>query len=365
MKKIDKYIYKKFLGTYLISISIILSIAVVFDLSEKIDNFIDNNAPLNLILQDYYLNFIIHYGTVFSGLITFISVIFFTSRLSENSEIIAFYNSKISPWRLFKPYFICSLIIFFPCILLTNYITPQTNEKRLKFENNYIKKTDVKTEKKFNKSVKKNSIIYMDYYNVKEKKGTDFCWQKISDGKLQKKINSKIIEWDKDLLKWKITDYKIDRFEYDGEQQNSKIISNIGKKSTYIDLNEDPNKIFKQKREIQSMTTKEIKQFIKEEKKVGNLDLKLEIIEKTQRTSNSFSIIILTLLGFSISIKRNRGGVGLKLSLGILMCFIYIFLMKFSTTLTLNGDMNPEFAIWIPNILFMSISAITFKKLAF
>ncbi len=365
MKKIDIYIYKKFLSTYFISITIILSIAVVFDLSEKIDNFIDNNAPLNLIIKDYYLNFIIHYGTVFSGLLTFISVIFFTSRLSENSEIIAFYNSKISPLRLFQPYLICSLIIFLPSILLTNWVTPQTNEKRLIFENNYIKKTDVRTEKNFNKSVQKNSIIYMDYYNVNEKKGIEFCWQEMKNGKLEKKITSKIIEWDSDISKWKITNYQIDSFIYNTKNENYRIITKKSEKDIHINLNEDPNKIFKQKREIQSMTTREISQFIQEEKRSGNNDLKLEIIEKTQRNSNAFSIIILTLLGFSISIKKNRGGLGLKLSLGILICFTYIFLMKFSTTLTLNGELHPQIAIWIPNILFMLISIITFRKLAY
>ena len=365
MKKIDIYIYKKFLSTYFISITIILSIAVVFDLSEKIDNFIDNNAPLNLIIKDYYLNFIIHYGTVFSGLLTFISVIFFTSRLSENSEIIAFYNSKISPLRLFQPYLICSLIIFLPSIILTNWLTPQTNEKRLIFENNYIKKTDVRTEKNFNKSLQKNSIIYMDYYNVNEKKGIEFCWQEMKNGKLEKKITSKIIEWDNDISKWKITNYQIDSFIYNKKNENYRIITKKSKKDIHINLNEDPNKIFKQKREIQSMTTREISQFIQEKKRSGNNDLKLEIIEKTQRNSNAFSIIILTLLGFSISIKKNRGGLGLKLSLGILICFTYIFLMKFSTTLTLNGELHPQIAIWIPNILFMLISIITFRKLAY
>ena len=364
MKKIDKYIYKKFLSTYIISISIILSVAVVFDLSEKIDNFIDNNAPFNLIISDYYINFIIHYGTVFSGLITFISVIFFTSRLSENSEIISFYNSKISPLRLFRPYLICSLIIFFPCIFLTNSITPLTNEKRLDFENKFIKRTDIKSEKKFNKSVKKNSIIYMDYYNVNKKQGIEFCWQTFNNGRLEKKIKSKIIEWDEQNLKWKISDYKIDSFIYMGNK-NSKIISNHNKKSLLINLNEDPNRIFKQKREIQSMTSFEIKKFIDEEKKEGNFDLKSEVIEKTQRTSNSFSIIILTILGFSISVKKKKGGLGMKLTLGILMCFIYIFLMKFSTTLTLNGEMDPQSAIWLPNILFFIISLYTFKKLAY
>ncbi len=364
MKKIDIYIYKKFLSTYFISTSIIISIAVVFDLSEKIDNFIDHKAPIDLIIKDYYFNFIIHYSTVFSGLITFISVVFFTSRLSENSEIIALYNSKISPWRLIRPYIICAFIIFIPSSFLSNSLTPQTNEKRLEFENNFIKKTDVKSERNFNKSINNNSIIYMSYYNVNQKKGIDFCWQKMKEKKLQKKINSKIVQWDKEVLKWKITDYKIDSFVYNNNN-NFKIISNYDKGSIYINLNEDPNIIFKQKREIQSMTTKEISKFIKEEKKNGNYDLKLEIIEKTQRTTNLFSIIILTILGFSISIKKNKGGLGIKLTLGILLCFVYIFFMKFSTTLTLNGGVSPEIAIWIPNFLFTIISIYLFKRFAF
>ena len=204
----------------------------------------------------------------------------------------------------------------------------------------------------------------MDYYNVNKKQGIEFCWQTFNNGRLEKKIKSKIIEWDEQNLKWKISDYKIDSFVYMGNK-NSKIISNHNKKSLLINLNEDPNRIFKQKREIQSMTSFEIKKFIDEEKKEGNFDLKSEVIEKTQRTSNSFSIIILTILGFSISVKKKKGGLGMKLTLGILMCFIYIFLMKFSTTLTLNGEMDPQSAIWLPNIVFFIISLYTFKKLAY
>ena len=205
----------------------------------------------------------------------------------------------------------------------------------------------------------------MDYYNINAKKGIEFCWQEMKNGKLEKKITSKIIEWDNDISKWKITNYQIDSFIYNNKNENYRIITKKSEKDIHINFNEDPNKIFKQKREIQSMTTREISQFIQEEKRSGNNDLKLEIIEKTQRNSNAFSIIILTLLGFSISIKKNRGGLGLKLSLGILICFIYIFLMKFSTTLTLNGELHPQIAIWIPNILFMFISIITFRKLAY
>ena len=183
--------------------------------------------------------------------------------------------------------------------------------------------------------------------------------------KLQKKINSKIIQWDNEVLKWKITDYKIDSFIYNKTNNNFKIVSKYDEGSLYINLNEDPNIIFKQKREIQSMTTKQISSYIKKERENGNYDLKLEIIEKTQRTTNLFSIIILTILGFSISIKKNKGGLGIKLTLGILLCFTYIFLMKFSSTLTLNGSVNPELAIWIPNFLFSMISLYSFKKFAF
>ena len=365
MKKIDIYIYKKFLSTYFISTSIIIAIAVVFDLSEKIDNFIDHKAPLNLIIKDYYFNFIIHYITVFSGLITFISVVFFTSRLSENSEIIALYNSRISPWRLIRPYIICAFVIFIPSSFLSNSLTPQTNEKRLEFENNFIKKTDIKSERNFNKSINNNSIIYMSYYNVNKKKGTDFCWQKLKEKKLQKKINSRVIQWDNEVLKWKITDYKIDSFIYNNNNDNFKIVSKYNPGSLYINLNEDPKIIFKQKREIQSMTTKQISSYIKKERENGNYDLKLEIIEKTQRTTNLVSIIILTILGFAISIKKNKGGLGIKLSFGILLCFTYIFFMKFSSTLTLNGGVNPELAIWIPNFLFSIISIYLFKKFSF
>ena len=138
MKKFDFYIIQKFLFTFGLAISMILAIAVVFDFSEKIDNFIDHQAPTNLIIQDYYINFIIHYGVVFSGLITFISVIFFTSRMSDNNEIIALYNNKISPIRILMPYMISSLCIFLPNIYFQNYFLPEKNEARFNFETQYI-----------------------------------------------------------------------------------------------------------------------------------------------------------------------------------------------------------------------------------
>ena len=365
MKKIDLYIIKKFLSTYLLSITLILLVAIVFDFSEKIDNFIDNKAPLKLILEDYYINFIIHYGTLFSGLVSFVSVVFFTSRMSQNSEFIALYNSKISPLRLFIPYFLCSLLIFIPAFLSINLLIPKTNEKRLNFENNYIKKTDIKRENNFHKQLDKNTIIYIDSYDPKRNRGYHFSLIKNnakSKNDIEKIIYSKVLEWDSKEKKWFLQYYLINEFN----NNNRKIIDSLNtNEKLYINniFNENPIELFQQKREIQSMNTNQLSSKITKEKKKGNNDLKDLIIEKNQRIAFPFSIIILTMLGFSISSKKRKGGIGYKLSFGLLLCFIYIFLMKFSITLSINGSLDPLLAVWVPNIIFFAMSLIAFKKL--
>jgi len=365
LKKIDLYIVKKFLGTFLLFITLILLVAIVFDFSEKIDNFIDNKAPFDLILKDYYINFIIHYGTLFSGLVAFISVVFFTSRMSQNSEIITIYNSKISPIRLLTPYLFCSLIIFVPCFFSINLLIPETNETRLSFENNYVKKTDVNRETNFHKQLNQNTIIYIDSYDPKRNRGYHFSLIKNNSNSkkdIEKTIYSKVIEWDSISKKWFSQYYLINEFH-----ENKRIItdSTHSSEKMYIDnlFNENPTELFQQKREIQSMSTNQLSSKINKEKEKGNLDLKDLIIEKNQRIAFPFSIIILTILAFSISSKKRKGGIGYKLSFGLLLCFIYIFLIKFSITLSLNGSFNPLLAVWIPNIIFFTMSLIAFKKL--
>ena len=363
MKKIDLYIIKKFLGTFLLSITLILLIAIVFDFSEKIDNFIDNKAPFKLILKNYYLNFIIHYGTLFSGIITFISVVFFTSRMSQNSEIITIYNSKISPIRLLAPYLFCSLTIFLPCFFSINFIIPQTNQTRLNFENNYVKKTDVNREKGFHKQLDKNTIIYIDSYDPKRNRGYHFSLIKNQSKKnIEKIIYSKVVEWYSISKKWFSQYYLINEFN-----ENKRIIidSTHSSQRMYIDdlFTESPKELFQQKREIQSMSTNQLSNKINKEQKKGNYNLKDLIIEKNQRIAFPFSIIILTILGFSISSKKRKGGIGYKLSFGLLLCFTYIFLIKFSITLSLNGGFDPLLAVWIPNLVFFFMSILSFKKM--
>ena len=357
MKRYDYYIIKKFLYTFGLSISLILAIAVIFDFSEKIDNFIDNQAPTNLIINDYYINFIIHYGVVFSGLITFVSVIFFTSRMSENNEIIALYNNKISPLRILAPYIISATCIFLPNIYFQNTFLPKQNESRLKFENEYIRNKDVFREKKLHSQIDDKTFIFIKNYDVNNQKGYNFDIQQFSETKLVKKISGTNIIWNEKNQKWLIKNYTEKEFT-----SNNKININTGREKL-IELNKNPDQIFQQTRSIKSMNFGELKKFISNEKERGNELLPIYQIEQNERFSYSFSIFIFTLLGFLISNKKTIGGIGYKLTAGIAICFLYIFLMKFAITFTINSNIPALITVWSPNIIYLLVCVLLFKKL--
>jgi len=278
MKKFDYYIIKQFLFTFGLSISLILAIAVIFDFSEKIDNFIDHQAPTDLIIKDYYLNFIIHYGVVFSGLITFISVIFFTSRLSEKNEIIALYNNRISPQRILLPYIIGAFFIFLPNIYFQNFFLPEKNEDRLNFENKYIRNKDVFREKQLHKQIDDNKFIFINNYDIKNKKGYNFDYQEFVNQRIIKKISASTITWEEAEEKWKIQNFTEKKFITKNE-----IIIKTGTEKM-IDLNSTPKQIFTQNRSIKSMRFFELKKFISMKE---NEEMNLCLFIKLNRTNVS------------------------------------------------------------------------------
>ena len=357
MKKFDYYILKNFLFTFGLSISLILAIAVIFDVSEKIDNFIDNQAPTNLIINVYYYNFVIKYGVLFSGLITFISVIFFTSRLSENNEIIALYNSKVSPSRVLVPYMIGAFFIFTPNLYIQNILLPSKNEASLKFEKEYIKNKDIYRKKGLHKQIEENKFLFIKNYDVKNTKGYYFDLQEYEDNHMIRKIAAKKIIWDKEKKHWVIEQYKEQYFQGNDEIEMSEGDSKV------INLNINPTDMFQQNLSIKSMQFSELKKFINSEKKRGNQFLPIYQIEQHERFSYSFSIFIFTLLGFLISNKKTRGGLGHKLTAGLAICFFYIFLMKFSVTFTLNSNIPAFITVWLPNTLYLLACLLLFKKL--
>ena len=213
LKKIDLYIVKKFLGTYFFAILIIISIAVVFDLSEKVEDFIEKEAPLRAIVFNYYLNFIPYFANLFSSLFTFIAVIFFTSKMAYNTEIIAILSSGVSFRRMMYPYFVSALIIAIFSFLLMAYIIPPANEERITFEYTYIRNPIRNTDKDIHRQIEPGLFVYMKSYNVSNDIGYKFAIENFKDGVLRSKLTSDYVKWDSTSAKWTIRNYFIRFFQ--------------------------------------------------------------------------------------------------------------------------------------------------------
>ncbi len=357
MKKLDWYIIKNFLGTFFYALMLIICIVVIFDVSEKIDDFIEKEAPLRAIVFDYYFNFIPYFANLFSALFTFIAVIFFTSKLAGDSEIIAILSSGISFKRLMVPYFISALVLTIFSFVLINWIIPPANKKRLEFEEKYIRVKLGYYAKNIHKQILPGTFVYMESYNNTYNIGYKFSMEKFENGKLKSKLLSDYVQWDTTINKWKITNY-VNR-----EILNEKEIITSGRRiDTTINLN--PEDFHRRTEVVEAMNYRQLNEFIESESMIGSDNVILWKIEKNKRFAYPFSTLILTLIGVSISSRRRRGGIGMNIGLGIFLAFSYIMFMQVSTVMATNANMNPIFAVWIPNILFAFVAIGLYHKAA-
>ena len=324
MRKIDWYIIKKFLGTFLFSITLILLVVIVFDISEKIDDFIEKEAPLRAIIFEYYLNFIPYFGNLFSPLFTFIAVIFFTSKMANNTEIISILSSGVSFQRMMLPFIISAIIIGSLSFTLGNFIIPSANEDRLEFENTYIKNPYRNRDKNIHIQISPVNFVYMESYNSTKNIGYKFSMEMFLQGELKQKLFSNYVEWDSTSGKWNIHHYFINTVET----------------MSYFKLNN----------------------YIAEERMKGSKNLVFHLIEKHKRIAFPFATIILTLIAVAFASSKVRGGIGLHLGVGLLISFSYILFMQISTTFATNGDLSPALAVWIPNLIYTGLAAYLLKK---
>ena len=352
---LDRYIIKKFLSTFFFAIILIVSIAIIFDFSEKIDRFIERDAPLKAIIFDYYLNFIPYFAVLFMPLFTFISVLYFTSRMAYNTEIIAILSSGLSFKRLLKPYLISATIISIISFTLSNYVIPVSIKKKLNFEELYYH-TRPMTYNKINvhRQIEPGIIIYLEGYNTENNYGRRFSIEKYKNGKLVSKLLSDDIRWDEEKHKWTIHNYYIR--EYDGDQQH--ITSGITIDTT---LNMTPDDFSRRDNALEAMKLNELNAFIKNQKLQGSSDFVFSLIEKYKRISFPFSTFILTLIGVSVSSRKIKGGIGLHIGIGLLISFSYILFMQFSTQFALGGKLSPLLAVWLPNIIFAIVSYFLYR----
>ena len=355
MCKIDWYIIKKFLGTFFYSITLILLIVIVFDISEKIDDFIEKEAPLNAIIFEYYLNFIPYFGNLFSPLFTFIAVIFFTSKMANNTEIISILSSGVSFQRILLPFIISSTIIGCLSFTLGNFIIPPANEVRLEFENTYIKNPYRNRDKNIHIQISPGNFVYMESYNSTKNIGYKFSMEKFIQGELKQKLFSNYIEWDSTKGKWNIHHYFIRTFN---DMQET--IVEGRQLDTLINLH--PNDFNTRLSTVETMNFFELNNYIAQERMKGSKNLVFHLIEKHKRIAYPFATIILTLIAVAFASKKVRGGIGLHLGLGLLISFSYILFMQVSTTFATNGDLPPLIAVWIPNLIYVGLAAYLLKK---
>ena len=350
MKKIDWYIIKKFLGTFFFTIALILVIVIIFDISEKIDDFLEHNLDKKSIAK-YYLNFIPYFGNLFSHLFIFISVIFFTSRLANNTEIIAILNSGMSFRRLLRPFILSAFILAVISFLLGNFIIPVSNIKRIDFENKYFSnKTQYPVERNIHIQVNPGQYIYMESFNTKRKIGYKFSLENFKNGQLTSRLKSNYITFDSTQNRWQVNQYEIRDFLHDPKF----------KKGTKLDtvLNLHPKEFTKNANLVETMNMFELNKYIAKEELKGSQHLIYYKIEKHKRIAFPFASIILTLIAVAIASKKIRGKIGAHLGIGILVAFTYILFMQISTTFATNSNLTPEIAVWIPNFIYMIIGGV-------
>jgi lipopolysaccharide export system permease protein len=350
---LDWYIIRQFLGTFVFSLVLILGIAVIFDFSEKIDDFIQKQAPLKAIAFDYYLNFIPYFATLFAPMFVFISVIFFTSRMAVNTEIIAMLNSGMSFRRLLLPYLISAAFIALCAFLLQNYVLPHSNIARLDFEEKYYRSSDFRrvNVSSVHRQVYPNVYIYMEQYNKISQSGRNFSMEKFNEnGMLESKMTANMIRWDTTTNKWGAWWYYIRETDSLGERITS------GRRIDTV-LNVGPDDFTRAPEFVHTMTRRELKDYIGVLKSQGSDEIKLYLNEKHRRNSSPFAFFILTLIGVSLSSRKIKGGIGMQIGLGLMLTFSYILFMQFSSQFSLKGDLNPALAMWIPNIIYTFIAA--------
>jgi len=349
LKILDRYIIRKFLGTFFFSLALIIAIAIIFDISEKMDDFLERHAPFRAILFDYYFNFIPYFANLFSPLFVFISVIFFTARLAANTEIVAILSSGVSFRRLLRPYFVAATVLALLSYYFNGWVIPHSNKVKLEFENTYIKNPVRFEDRNIHRQIAPGNFIYLESYNNIENTGFRFSLEKIENGKRTMFLNSERIQWDSTTQKWHIINYYIRHINGMHEDVQS------GRQLDTA-LSMLPSNFKRRMNIVDAMDTPALNKFIREEEMEGSASVSAYLVEKYRRISIPVATFILTLIGVSLSSRKVRGGIGVQLGFGIGLSFTYILFMQVSNTFAVNEIMPAFIAVWLPNIIFSIIA---------
>ncbi len=356
---LDKYILRKFMGTFVFSIILIITIIIIFDISEKIDDFV--NVPLSEIILHHYLNFVPYFINMLSPLFTFIAVIFFTSKMAGNYETVAILSSGVSYRRFLRPYMIGAGIICASSLYLSHFVIPKASRIKQAFEDKYINTGYRNNDQNIHRQVAKGQMVYLESYNIFDKTGFRFTLEKVKNQKLCYFLSAESIRWDSLKGLWQVRNYT-ERFlndttphpDYKQLAQSREII----RSGEFMELKIDftPKDLSRLESKVEVMTYPELKEYIKKEREKGSIGIERFEVENYKRSAVPFATFILTLIGVAISSRKIRGGIGLHLALGLLLAATFQFFLQISSILAINGFLSPIIAVWIPNVIYSIIA---------
>ena len=354
-KKIDAYIVSKFITTFFIALLLIIGIVIIFDISEKIDNFVAKEAPLKAIVFDYYLNFIPYFMNMFSPLFVFITVIFFTSKMAADSEIVAILSCGISFHRMMVPYIFSAALIALFSLCLNLFIIPDANKTRLEFENQYVKTRFKSVGRNVHYQISPGEFVFAESFSSWNNTAYRFTVEKIIDNKLVSKISAESAVYHEDTDTWTLKKYFIRDYNEDltdrirsGKQIDTTIA--LSSKDFYLT-----------EKTVETLNYKELNNLIDTQRMRGDANVKFALIEKNTRFALPFSAFILTIMGVALSSKKRRGGIGWNIGIGIALAFTYILFLRFSQMFVHTDTLPPVIALWLPNLVFTIIAGFLYR----
>ena len=354
-RKLDVYIVRKFITTFFVALLLIIGIVIIFDISEKIDDFVSKEAPLKAIIFDYYLNFVPYFMNMFSPLFVFITVIFFTSKMAADSEIVAILSCGISFHRMMVPYIFSATLIAIFSLCLNLFVIPEANKTRLEFENQYIKLNVKGVGRNVHYQISPGEYVFAESFSSWNNTAYRFTLERIEDDRLVSKISAESAVYDTTTGAWRLKKYFIREYNDDltdrirsGKQIDTIIPLTV--KDFYLTENT-----------VETLTYSELNELIDIQRMRGDANVKFALIEKNTRFALPFSAFILTIMGVALSSKKRRGGIGWNIGIGIALAFTYILFLRFSQMFVHTGALPPAIALWLPNVVFTIIAVFLYR----
>ena len=352
MKIIDKYIIKQYLTTFFVMFGLFIPIGIMIDFAEKIDKFRENEVPGDLIIS-YYIDFIWYFGSQLYPVFLFLAVIFFTSRLANNTEITAILSSGLSFQRFTKPFFISASIIVSFALFSGMFIVPKSNLKFNEFVSEYVKTEEKRNTSRLFKQINDNEYIYVSSYDPRRKRGINFTLENFDGNELKHKISATTIRWDDSIFR--LTNY-VKRTIIDDQE----ILKKVTRKDTILDF--DIDDLAPLNYVAETLNFFELNELIRYERRAGSPLINSHLLVRHKRYTIPLSCFILTLIAISVSSFKKRGGTGANLAIGVSLGFLFIFLDKIFSVLVIKSNFSPALASWGILIVFLTIALFLLKK---